>query len=71
VPICGCSQETIYLVLLILKKIGQYDLYPIQETFTKYIKSWLKYLEMVIMPDVSHVYQMQHELLEKAISEQE
>jgi hypothetical protein len=53
-----------------MRKIHQNKLCPVQEIFTKCIRSWLESLETSIL-GVSSVHESQHYLLKKAISDQE
>jgi hypothetical protein len=53
-----------------MRKICQYKLCPVQEVFTKCIRSWLESPETSI-PDVSSVHETQRDLLQKAISDHE
>jgi hypothetical protein len=53
-----------------MKKIRQNNQCPAQEVFMKCVRSWLESLESII-PDVSSVYDSQHELIKKAIADQE
>jgi hypothetical protein len=52
-----------------MKKIHQNNLCPVQEVFTKCIRSWLESPETVIL-EVSSVNVSQCELLRKAITDQ-
>jgi hypothetical protein len=53
-----------------MRKIRENKLCPVQEVYTKYIRSWLKSPEKSIL-DVSSVHESQCDLLKKAISNQE
>jgi hypothetical protein len=53
-----------------VNKIRQNNLCPAQEAFTTCVKSWLKSPETLI-PDASSVHVTQHELIEKAMADQD
>jgi hypothetical protein len=52
-----------------MKNIQQNNLCPVQEAFTKCVRSWLKSLETTI-PEVSSVHDSQCGLLQPAIADQ-
>jgi hypothetical protein len=66
----GAHKKRYDLVLPMMRKICQNKLCPVQEVFTKCIRSWLESPETSI-PDVSSVHESQRDLLQKAISDQE
>jgi hypothetical protein len=53
-----------------MKKIRQNTQCPIQEVFTKCVRSWLESPETII-PDVSSVHDSQRGLIQKVIADQE
>jgi hypothetical protein len=69
--IVSAHQKRYDLVFKRMKKIRQNNLCQAQEVFTKCIRSWLKSLETVTLDDVSSIHDSQHELLQKAIADQE
>jgi hypothetical protein len=66
----GAHKKRYNLVHPTMRKICQNKLCPVQEVFTKCIRSWLKSLETSIL-DVGSVRESQRDLLKKAISDQE
>jgi hypothetical protein len=62
----GAHKKWYDLVHPLMKEIQSNNLCPIQEVFTKCIRSWLKSPETII-PDVSSVHESQRELLQRRL----
>jgi hypothetical protein len=67
----SAHQKRYDLVFKMMKKIRQNNLCQAQEVFTKCIRSWLESLETVTLDNMSSIHDSQHELLQKAIADQE